>query len=404
MHNTRKNRQPRIIDSNTPPRIIHQDDDLAELCRQLKETGWFAFDTEFVGEDQFRPEVCLIQVASERDCTLIDPLDGLDLQPFWELIADESVLVLVHAGGEDLSQCFKSIGKPPSNVFDLQIGAGMVGHGYPISLSRLAKASTGLKIHKSQTLTDWRKRPLSPDQLRYAVEDVTCLRPIYDHIHERLVSLGRESWAEEECAGLARIACEQDNTDRWITRLKGVRACTGRELAIARELVHFRDELAKEYNRPARGVLKDYLVVEIARHGWTDVKRIQSLRGVNLGASAVRRLTEAVQTAKALPPDQWPDLPSLEDSPREEVLLSLLSAVLRDHCNRENLAFSLVGKKQHLRGLIRSYTRPDEPAEPHVFSAGWRKVAVGELLEAILRGDRAVRVATVGKKLGLAFE
>ena len=92
-------------------------------------------------------------------------------------------------------------------------------------------------------------------------------------------------------------------------------------------MVHFRDELAKEYNRPARGVLKDYLLVEIARHGWTDAKRIQSLRGVNLGNAAVRRMAEAVQTAKALPKDQWPDLPSIEDSPREEVLMSLLSAV-----------------------------------------------------------------------------
>jgi len=404
MHRTGNKRRHNIIDAYTPPKIIHQSDDLIELCQQLKQTGWFAFDTEFVGEDQFRPEVCLIQVAGERECTLIDPLNGLDLQPFWELIADESVLVLVHAGGEDLSQCFNSIAKPPGHVFDLQIGAGMVGHGYPISLSRLARAATGLKIHKSQTLTDWRKRPLSPEQLRYAAGDVTCLRPIYDHIHERLVALGRESWAQEECAALARTACEQNSEDRWITRLKGVRSCTGRELAIARGLVRFRDDLAKEYNRPARAMLKDYLLVEIARHGWTDVKRIQSLRGINLSTAAVRRLTEAVQAAKQVPKELWPEVPSIEDSPREEVLMSLLSAVLRDHCNRHDLAYSLVGKKQQLRGLIRSYTRPDEVAEPHVFSTGWRKDAVGEMLESILRGDRAVRVTTEGKKLGISFE
>jgi len=374
------------------------------LCRRLEASGWLAFDTEFVGEDQYRPEVCLIQVAIDGLCVLVDPLNGLDVKPFWELIADEKILVLVHAGSEDICQCWQQIGKPPRNVFDLQIAAGMVGFGYPKSLSRLARETTGRRVHKSQTLTDWRKRPLSAEQIRYAIDDVTCLRPMYEHIHRRLVALGREGWAREECEALCDTVCHRQDEEQWLARLKGVRSCSGKELAIAKALVQVRADLAQRYNRPVRGVLKDHLLVEIARHGWTNAKRIQSLRGVNLGATAVQRLAEAVQKAGQQPPESWPVLASIEDSPREEVLLSLLSAVLREHCRRSNLAYSLVGKKQQLRDLVRMYTRPDEPAGDHAFSSGWRKAAVGELLEDILRGERTVRVVREGEELGLSVE
>lgn len=392
------------VDPDRKPKLITKPGELEALCDRLVKTGWFGFDTEFVGEDQFRPEVCLIQAATDEFCALIDPLNGLDVHPFWELIADERLLVIVHSGNEDISQCWKEIGKAPRNVFDLQVAAGIIGLGYPMSLSRLAKATVGRKIHKSQTLTDWRQRPLSDDQIRYAVEDVASLRSIYDKIHEKLVALDRQAWVQEECDALCLAAGTEDDEKQKLKRLKGCGSLSGRELAIAYALLDVREELASQYNRPVRSLLKDHLVVEIARRGWTSVKRIQSLRGLNLGGAAVKRLADAVEAAKKLPSDDWPELPSQEDTAQEEILLSLITSVLRDYCHRNNLAYSLLSKKQELRGLVRSYTRPKEAEVDHAFKTGWRKVVVGDLMERILRGECGIRVVGQGSKLGLSID
>lgn len=386
------------------PEIISDVAALDACCRELDESGWFAFDTEFVGEDQYRPEVCLIQVATDRSSFLIDPLAPLDTAPLWERIADEHILVIVHAGGEDIVQCWSRTGKPPRNIFDIQIAAGMVGHGYPVSLSRLARMTIGQTIHKAHTLSDWRKRPLSVEQIRYAVEDVIYLRPIHDHIRKRMVSLGRESWVREECDSLCALACTTENGSQTLKKLKGAGSLKRQELAIAHALLEAREELAAEYNRPARSILKDHLLVEIARRGWTDAKRIQSLRGVQLRAAASRRLVDVIREAKKLPPESWPELPTQEDSPQEEVLLALFSAVLRDYCNHHDLAYSLLCKKQHLRALLRRHTRPNSPRVEHFFNNGWRKAAVGNLILDLIDGRRAVRVRADDKNPGLILE
>lgn len=375
------------------------------LIRVIEQHGWFAFDTEFVGEDQHRPEVCLIQVATGvPTCYLIDPLSGLDVRPFWELVANERILVIVHAGGEDVGLCQRELQRPGANVFDLQIAAGMVGHGYPVSLSRLAKMTTRRKIHKSQTLSDWRKRPLSAEQIEYAVEDVVCLRAMYDRIHKRLVGLEREAWAATECDKLCLTAGGSEDEVQKLKRLRGAGGLSRRELGIAHCLLDARETLAAKYNRPARTILKDHILVEIAKRGWTDPKRIQSIRGINVGVSGIRLLAEFVQAGKDLPVEQLPELPSQEDTPQEDVLLSLLAAVLRDYCNRSDLAFSLVGKKQDLRSLIRTYTRGETAPADHPLATGWRKEAVGELLRSILAGERIVRVVKEKGEMRLSAE
>ncbi len=385
--------------------IISEKAVLDALIGRVQQHGWFAFDTEFVGEDQHRPEVCLIQVATaEATCYLIDPLGELDVRPFWELVADERVLVIVHAGGEDLGLCQRELQRPATRVFDLQIAAGMVGHGYPISLSRLAKMTTRRKLHKSQTLSDWRKRPLSAEQIEYAVEDVVCLRPMYDRIHKRLVALDREAWATVECDKLCRSSGGTESEVQKLKRLRGAGSLSRRELGIAYSLLEARETLAAKYNRPARTILKDHILVEIAKRGWTDPKRIQTIRGINVGVSGIRLLAEFVQAGKDLPAEELPELPSQEDSPREDVLLSLLAAVLRDYCNRNDLAFSLVGKKQDLRTLIRTYTRGEKAPADHALASGWRQEAVGELLRSTITGERSVRVVKEKGELRLSPE
>ncbi len=377
---------------------------LGEVCRRLAGAGLFGFDTEFVGEDNYEPEICLVQAATDSYSVLIDPMGGLDLTPFWELVADEAIEVVVHAGSEDLAQCFRLLGKPGANVFDLQIAAGLIGSGYPTSLSRLARITVGAKIHKSQTLTDWRTRPLSQEQIDYAVEDVVYLPAMFRSIRARLDELGRRDWAAEECARACQSATSNAKGEQKLRRLRGAGSLSRKELAIADALLEEREKMAAEYNRPARTVVKDHLLVELARRGWSDVRRIRSLRGLSISNAGLKRLAEVIEQARQLPEDQWPQLPNVEDTRPEEVLLSLTSAVLRDYCRHHDLSYALLANKQDQRVLIRSYTRSAKPESPSPLRNGWRKVAVGDLLDRILSGRSAVRVTTEGNELRLETE
>jgi ribonuclease D len=377
---------------------------MAEACKALREAGSFAFDTEFVGEDIYTPEICLIQAATDSDCVLIDPMAKLDLSLFWDLVADESVRVIVHAGSEDLSLCWKHFGKPAANVFDLQIGAGLIGLGYPISLMRLAQITIGARLHKSQTLTDWRQRPLTPDQINYAVEDVAHLPAIHRFIAGRLAKLKREPWAAEECTRACRATTAVARGENRLKRLRGTGSLSAKELAIAEALLEERDKLAQEYNRPARTVLRDHLLIEMARRGWTDPPRIRTLRGINLKGAAIQRLIAAIEAGKRVAPEQWPQIVNDEDTPEEEVLLALLTALLRDYCNRNAVSYALLAGKQDLRALVRIYTRSHKPELPILLQSGWRQTAIGDLLNHVLTGERALRITREGDRTGLRVE
>lgn len=384
------------------PDIITTQADLAALCQRLAASGSFAFDTEFVGEDKHQPELCLVQVAAENRCYLIDPLAGIDVTPFWELVADDRIQIIVHAGSEDLTLCWQQLGKPATKVMDLQIAGGFVGLGYPSSLAKLAMQSIGRRLHKSQTLTDWRRRPLNAEQIDYAGEDVVHLPAIHEWIQARLAKTNRLAWALEECTLACREAAATARGEDKLGRLRGAGSLRGQELAIADALLEERDRLAAEYNRPARTVLKDHLLVELARRGWTDVAKIKTLRGLNLSASAIRRVAETIRQGREVPKDQWPRISVEQDSPEEEVLIAIASAVLRDFSNREGIAYALLAGRQDLRDLVRAYTREEKtPPPPILLRTGWRREAIGDLLERILAGGAALRIVRAGSSMRL---
>lgn len=370
--------------------IIERDADLAEQLQAIRKTGQFAFDTEFVGEDRYKPELCLVQIATEDSQLLVDPLAGVDCRAFWELVADGQVEKIVHAGSEDLAMCTQQIGRPAKNVFDVQIAAGFVGLGYPTSLARLTRLATGEKMHKSQTLTDWRARPLSREQVDYAVEDVIHLPNIHRTLMGKLDSLGRSCWVRDECDAMCLAVAQQSTGPVQVRRLKGMGTLTGREMTIAEAILDLRDQLAKELDRPPRTVIRDHLLVELARRGWTDPRRIASLRGLNLSQGAIRRVAEAVEHARSLPAQENPHEVDA-DSPEEEVVYSFLTAVLRDYCNANSLAYSLLATKDGLRDLVRGITR--KPAGKTSILQGWRGEAVGPLLNGLLSGALSLRVA-----------
>jgi ribonuclease D len=373
------------------PAAVTTDTQLRSACDRLASEGCFAFDTEFIMEDGYETTVCLIQAASESQVLLIDPLAGVDTRPFWELVADPAIQVVLHAGMEDLALCRQLIGKTPANVFDVQVAAGLVGRDYPLSLTRLVHKYVGVRLRKTQTLTDWRRRPLTEAQQAYAVDDVAYIPAVHRTLIEKLKQQGRLDWAVEEFARFEVPQTYEPPKEIRLIRLKGIGSLDPEGLAVASELIEIREKLARNFDRPARAVLRDHLLVEIARHRWTRADQIKSLRGLNLRARAVEELARAVKRGLAVPREQCPTMPeSAEDTPKELVLISLLTAVLRDFCLARNIAFALMTTKQAIRQLVHSYTRGHPDASP--LSRGWRAEAAGEMLLDVLQGQAAITV------------
>ena len=379
-----------------PPVLIESQAQIDEWCAQIRNDGRFGFDTEFVMEDRYQSEVCLIQLAAARGVALVDPFLKLDIQPVWALICDPDIETVVHAGMEDINLCLQHTGKPARRVFDLQIAAGLIGGDYPVSLQKLVKAKLGIVLHKSKTLTDWRRRPLTDAQIHYASEDVAHLLPIHRKIRNDLRRRKRTSWAREEFARLEATSLSRGEEGEVLLKLKGAGRLDGRALAIVREVLCWRDEIAQRRNRPARTVVKDHLLVEIARHSMSTVEEIRDLRGINLSTRDVRALAVVVTKARAIPHEEWPATQPTwaAETPDEAILIALTSAAIRSYCKEQAIAYSLAATKKSIQALVRAVTR-DEPGEdePPNLTSGWRADTVGALARDILTGRRSLRVA-----------
>src|SRR5438270_2340135 len=171
--------------------IVTQPGELASCCEYLATHRQFGFDTEFVGEDTYHPRLCLLQVATDERLILIDPLSVGPLDAFWQLVVDPNRLVVVHAGREEVRLCHLWSGRTPGNLFDLQIAAGLVGLTYPLSHAALVSQLLGVQMVKGETLTEWRDRPLTQQQIRYAFDDVRYLLALWQRLAKQLSEWGR---------------------------------------------------------------------------------------------------------------------------------------------------------------------------------------------------------------------
>jgi len=379
--------------SSPEPNLLDGQADIEQLCETCREEKRFAFDTEFVMEDRYASEVCLIQIATERGVSLIDPFRELDLAPIWQLVVDPQVETIVHAGQEDFGLAVQHTGEVPRHVFDVQIAAGLVGLDYPISLQRLVQALLHLRLHKSKTLTDWRRRPLSPSQIVYAAEDVVHLHAIRKSLRKRLSELERLDWAREEIKRLEDMGIYQRADEDKIGRVKGAGALSGQQLVTVRELMAWRERFAQRVNRPVRIVLKDHLMVEIAKHGMKEFAEIRSLRGINMSDRDVHGLCRTVAKAHAIPEVEWPKSTArVHETPEESTLAALATAVIRGYCLENHLAFGLATTQRAIKELIRCHAGQGNRKDIDILK-GWRGRTIGALIDEILSGARSVYVA-----------
>ena len=365
---------------------------LAECVEHLRSAKLIGFDTEFVGEETFRPELCLVQISTAERLFVIDPYDCGNVDAFWELMHDPARTVIVHAGREEVRMCQFYSGKPPAALFDAQIAIGLIGSTYPISYAGLVQEMLGVRLNKSDTLTDWRRRPLTASQLRYAYDDVRYLIPAYERIHKRLTKLDRLAWADEEFATFTRWAVGDDPTiERW-RKLKGIGSLGRRELSILKEIVGWREGVAERQNRPLRSVMRDDVLLEVVRAGARSPGDFQQLRG--LPKAEFTNILEAVRRGRGRPLADCPEpTATVHEPPQMPTLTALLSVVLGELCEELQLAQPLVCSQYHLKDVIRSYSPEGAAPADSPFAKGWRHAAIFPRLQQVLSGKVSIRVA-----------
>jgi ribonuclease D len=379
---------------------------LQALIDHLRAIGRFGFDTEFVSEDTFEPVLCLIQVATSERLAIVDPLAIRDLTPFWDVVCDPSVEVVMHAAGEDLRICQIWTGKLPRRVFDVQMAAGLVGMSYPLSHSNLVWQVLGVSLGVGETRTDWRRRPLTAGQVEYALDDVRYLLEIADFFRTRLENLGRMEWAEAEFEEFVASVARRADEERW-RRLPGLNQLSRRSLEMARRLSEWREDEARRQNRPLRQLMRDDLLVAIAKRQPTNRRGLEALRDFNRPGLLNRsdEILSALDDARSVPEDDLPELSARhEEPPGLSTVSSLLSAALTQCCAQHEIAGSLVANVADVKHLIRWYLEGASETHAPLLLQGWRAELCGKLLLDVLEGRVALRVADPASEFPVALE
>jgi ribonuclease D len=380
---------------------------LRDFCRDIARADSIAFDTEFISEDSYQPDLCLIQVAAGGRLAVIDPLAVEDLKPFWDLLVQPTHTTIVHSGREEFRFCIRAGATRPSGWFDVQLAAAFVGLEYPAAYGTLIHKLIGKSVAKGETRTDWRRRPLSRTQLEYALEDVRHLEPMRDVLLNRLRDLGRETWFREDTQKWQNEVEDQDLNQTW-RRVAGIANLAPRSLAIVRELWAWRDQEAKLRNCPARRLLRDDLIIELARRKTADEKRIAAVRGLERNRRQLTEIATRIQKALELADDQCPRLEPKQNSnsPQFGLLGQYLNASLGVISRSAQLAPTLVGTVQDVRDLIAYRLEIDARTnrQPPLLAQGWRAELVGRVIDDLLEGRLVMRVHDPFADQPLIFE
>ncbi len=374
-----------------PP--ITSDSEVTAFCQRAAKSPFIAFDTEFVSESRYRPQLCLLQVATEQEFAIIDTLVVNNVNEFWDLLVSGDHVTIAHAAREEFLFCFRAVGQRPKNLFDVQLAAGMIGHEFPAAYSNLVAKTLGKPVDKGETRTDWMKRPLSAAQIDYALQDVVHLKPLYDSLSRELQQLGRMDWLDEEMSVWLTSMEVSESEPQW-QRVAGISGLNSRALAVVREIWITRDDEARHRNRSPKRVLPDDLIVELARRGTADPKRLKAIRGFEnrVSAAMIQPLAEAIDRANALAEHELPPKLPRSKTMNLGLLGQFLTTALKIVCNRENIAAGIVGTAQDIRDLAAWHMKM-APANPKpTLATGWRAKIIGQMIEDMLDGSVAIRV------------
>ena len=387
--------------------FVKTEDQLGHLCRRLETARTIAFDTEFVSEFTYYPDLCLVQLASDDVLAVVDTRE-VDVRSLWQFLAAGDHDLVVHAGREEYRFLRRATDMIPPHWFDIQIAAGMVGLDYPASYGKILQRLLGEKLRKGETRTDWRKRPLSEAQVEYAVQDVIHLIPLRDKLHSQLETMGRLEWFQGEMESWRQRTEESESRSRW-RRVNGTAGLSRRSLMVVKELWHWREEKARQRDCLSRRVLRDDLIVELARRARPDVSQIRAVRGLQRRdlQKHLPDLSACIDRALSQPVDQSVKPTRSELPPQIGILAQFLNTALTSMCHRASISPGIVGTVQDVRDLITYELKlfeKDDEIMPPTLTDGWRGDLVGRKLVDLLSGKLALRLTDPLSDQPLTFE
>ena len=386
--------------------LITNQADFDELCAHLRESGIVAFDTEFVSEYTFRPQLCLLQFATPERLVAVDPFEVEDLSGWWDLMTDDRTTVIVHGGREEVRFCINLTGKRPRKLSDVQIAQGLLGKSFPLGHAALLNRVLGVEVSGKETRTDWRRRPLSDKQVHYAIEDVRHLLEVWGSQAATLQSRSRTSWAEAEFERMIDEIDVERTRENW-RRLSGVNSLRAREMSVARELFQWRNQEAEKRDRPARKILRDDLLIDIAKRQPLTVNDLLATRDMNRGPfyrEMAPGILESISQGRNLPKADWPKPIRREKERDEQILGKLLSIALANRCAEQDVAMQLVGTTADLKELVRWHVYNGGMEETPRIAQGWRAEVCGDLLTDLLDGKITMRVGDLKSDHPIVFE
>ena len=361
--------------------------ELASFCERAASSRVLAVDTEFLREKTFYPKLCLVQVAAGDDIAAIDPLLIEDLSPLARLFEDPSITKVLHACSQDLEVILDGMGVVCAPVFDTQLAAAFLGMRQQVSYGSLVEAYCGVHLPKAESLTDWSRRPLDAEQLRYAEDDVRYLPGIYDRMISQLVEGDRLTWVAPEMSQLCDVSRVRRDPRESYQRLRRASSLTRRQLAVAREVCAWREGVAAAHDIPRKWVVSDEVVVEVCKRAPTTVERLRRIRGTDqISESDARALVDAVVKGTACPAEQCPKVtrhPRL--SAETEGVIDLMYAVLRLVSEKSGVATQLIATRDDLLEFLQN--RRDSR-----LSRDWRWELAGKTLDQLLSGEVGLTV------------
>ena len=360
---------------------------LAAFCEQAATAKVIAVDTEFLREKTYYPKLCLVQVAAGEHIAAIDPILIDDLAPLARLLEDRSVTKVLHACGQDLEVLLDGLSVACAPVFDTQLAAAFLGMRQQASYASVVEAYCGVRLPKAESLTDWSRRPLDPEQLTYAEDDVRYLPAICERMMAELVEKDRLSWVLPEMEALCEPSRLRRDPREAYLRLRRASSLTRRQLAVAREVCAWREETAARRDLPRKWVASDEVVVEVCKRTPGSLDRLRRIRGTDqISERDARVLLDAVARGQACPADECPKVARhARPSAETEGVIDLMYAVLRLVSEKSGVATQLIATRDDLLDFVQS--REGSP-----LSDGWRWELAGSTLDQLLAGEVGLTV------------
>ena len=375
----------------------------AELTRFAEENqgiDWIGFDTEFIGEKRYFTLLCLIQVATEHGFYLIDPIAVENIDVFLDFLEDESIVKITHAGDNDYRLLNINYGTVPKNLFDTQIAAGFIGHRYPTSFAKLVEAEVGDRLGKGYAVTDWAQRPMTPKQIKYALNDVIYLRQLYDTICEKLEENGRKEWALEECAVMTHEDYYYRDPNHEFLNSNVARSARTNERVFLLRLYEWRRATAEKKNYSKEMILQSKLISQLARGvkgGLESMKQNRRLPGrtVERHGQLFVDMYERPATEEELRVAKSIQRLSQEDE-QDDMIVELLYLIMKYRAAEADISHALVMPRNQIRRM-----KQDPEVRKSVLGSGWRRALLGDDFVNWIKNFESLGMRLEGSKVVL---